>query len=116
ITYVDVTDEHAARILLADNRPNDLATYNDQALADLLTSLADTTGTLAGTGYDGDALDDLLADLGEAPELGAAPEAQVDRAEELREKWGTELGQLWLVGRHRLLCGDSTKPETYERL
>jgi hypothetical protein len=32
----------------------------------------------------------------------------VDKAEELREKWGVEPGQLWHVGRHLLLCGDST--------
>ena len=57
-------------------------------------------------------LDDLQADMGwlEEPELEDA-EAKVDRAEELREKWETEEGQLWLIeGKrtHRLLCGDAT--------
>lgn len=39
------------------------------------------------------------------------PGAQIDRAEELREKWGVELGQLWRLGEHRLICGDCTDPE-----
>ena len=34
------------------------------------------------------------------------PGAQIDRAEELREKWGVELGQMWKLGEHRIICGD----------
>jgi ParB-like chromosome segregation protein Spo0J len=61
VTWVDVSDEEAVRILLADNRTNDLASYNDDALAELLQDLMEQTGSLDGTGFDGDALDDLLA-------------------------------------------------------
>ena len=60
VTWIDVDDDHALRILLADNRTNDLATYNDDELSTLLEELVQTTGTLAGTGFDGDDLDDLL--------------------------------------------------------
>jgi DNA modification methylase len=38
------------------------------------------------------------------------PEPQIDKAEELRRKWGTEGGQLWQVGPHRLVCGDCRDP------
>lgn len=64
VVWVDVDDDHALRILLADNRTNDLASYDDSALADLLRDILESTGSLDGTGYDGDALDDLLKDLG----------------------------------------------------
>ena len=64
VCWVDVDDDTARRILLADNRTNDLASYNDQALAELLTLIELETGSLDGTGYDKDALDDLLNDLG----------------------------------------------------
>jgi len=118
VEWIDVDDDHALRILLADNRTNDLASYNDNELADLLEQLRVDTGTLAGTGYDGDDLDELLDDLGRAHDEGTEepPEAQVDRAEELREKWGTELGQLWQIGPHRLLCGDSSITENLDHL
>ncbi len=43
-------------------------------------------------------------------------EPQIDRAEELNKKWQVKMGDLWQVGNHRLLCGDSTKAEDVERV
>jgi hypothetical protein len=63
-------------------------------------------------GFDKKELDiDLWA--GDAPE---DPGAQMDRAEELREKWGVESGQLWQLGEHRLICGDCTDQAVVERV
>jgi DNA modification methylase len=44
------------------------------------------------------------------------PGPQIDKAEELREKWQVEPGQLWQLGEHRLLCGDSAKQEDVDRV
>lgn len=43
-------------------------------------------------------------------------EPQVDRAEELRQEWGVETGQLWQLGAHRLICGDCTDAAVVERV
>jgi DNA modification methylase len=46
----------------------------------------------------------------------ADAEPQIDRAAELNEKWQVKTGDLWRIGDHRLLCGDSTKREDVERV
>lgn len=53
-------------------------------------------------------------DLDEEPPEDPGP--QVDRAEELREKWGVETGQMWKLGAHRLICGDCTDAAVVERV
>ena len=47
---------------------------------------------------------------------GEAPEPKLDQAEALRQKWETRRGQIWEIGKHRLMCGDSTKPEEIARV
>ena len=66
-----------------------------------------------------DELDELLADL--TPKPTGDTEPQVDRAEELREKWGVVSGQLWELDSgnghaHRLICGDCTDAATVARV
>lgn len=63
VAWVDCDDDEALRILLVDNRTSDLATYDLAKLADLLQSMSSTRRGLMGTGYDGDALDQLLQDV-----------------------------------------------------
>ncbi len=55
----------------------------------------------------------LEAEEEEPPE---DPGPQIDKAEELREKWGVETGQLWQLGEHRLICGDCTDAAVVERV
>jgi len=42
--------------------------------------------------------------------------AQIDKVEELREKWDVKTGQLWQLGQHRLICGDCTDRAVVEKV
>jgi len=108
VTFVDVTDDQAARIVLVDNRTNDLAGYDEAALAEMLQELPD----LAGTGFTVDAVDALVH--GMEQEAAEAP----DSADELPEQPEpiAELGDVFELGEHRVICGDSTDPAVLARL
>jgi DNA modification methylase len=63
-------------------------------------------------GFDKGELDlDLWAD--DAPE---DVEPQIDKADELQEKWNVQVGQVWQLGEHRIICGDSTDGDVVRRL
>jgi site-specific DNA-methyltransferase (adenine-specific) len=95
-TFVDVDDDEAARIVLVDNRTADLGVYDDEQLAELLGSLSE----LDGTGWEPIDLDRMLAQL-EQPGVDTDPVP-------LPAEPTTRLGDLWVLGDHRLLCGDTT--------
>ena len=60
------------------------------------------------------ALREMLA--AEAAPTGEDPGPQLDRAGELREKWHVEPGQVWQVGRHRVMCGNSNDKAAVDML
>ena len=118
VDYVTVPpdEEYAAAIAL--NRITELGGWDDQTLADVLTDLAAKGDEgFDGIGYGQEDLDDLLQQITPPIETDQeAPEPKVDEIDELRELWGTKAGQLWTIGPHRLLCGDSTKEDDVVRL
>ena len=111
----------ATAYAIADNRTTQLAEPDDAQLSALLQEVADyDTELFAATGYDDDDLDTLLRDLN-GDDAGDDSGPQVDRAEELNEKWGVAHGDLWVIpsangGAHRLLCGDATSEDDVGRL
>lgn len=147
--YVDCDDATALRILLADNRHNDLASYDFATLLEVAQEIRIAEGTLHGTGYDDDSLQQIARDLegytaqaaeavskdpapGATEVSNAPPESSrpapeptiadkaadevVDKRDELFAKWGTARGQVWRVGPHRLMCGDSRSAEDLDKL
>ena len=104
-TFVDVDDDTAKRIVLVDNRSNDVAGYDDAVLIDLLQSLPD----FEGTGYDLAALDELLGDGGMTPGKDTEPKPKPATPK-------SAVGDLYLLGEHRLVCGDATRADHVDLL
>ena len=108
-------DENQRRAyILADNRLAELGGGWD---LDMLAAEMDALGELnIDVGELG--FDESFLSLMELPETDNAVDAepQIDKAEELREKWGVKLGDLWQLGEHRLICGDCTDKAVVERV
>lgn len=103
-------------LVIADNRIAENAGWDEAMLALELSALEMDGFDLDLVGFDAGELEVLLDGRSEPGDAGADTEPEIDRAEELREKWDVETGQLWQLGEHRLLCGDSTKAEDVERV
>ena len=114
LSHLSETQKRA--YILADNRLAEIGGGWDSAMLKLeLDSLSSLQVDLEGIGFGQQDLSELGLDKDkERSEIDAEP--QIDKAEELRAKWGVEPGQLWELGDHRLLCGDSTKKEDVERV
>lgn len=74
VIWLDVDDAAALRIMLADNRTTRLGADNQPMLAELLQDILNDSGSLSGTGFDSDYLDELLSDLAG----GSMPEEETD--------------------------------------
>lgn len=72
VWWLDVDDDEARAILLADNRLSDLATYDEAQLLAVVRDVAERS-TLDGTGWDGDDLDDLIKKLEGMPPEAVQP-------------------------------------------
>ena len=108
-----VTDLHGTEATaygIADNRTAELAEWNDETLTDLLGSLKDEGVDLGDIGFSDAELDQMIRDGEPEPEITEddVPEPPADPI--------TQPGDLWTLGEHRVLCGDSTKPEDVDRL
>lgn len=113
VCVLDVDDREAATILATLDPLAAMAGADAAALDELLRDV--NTGSAA--------VQEMLSKL--ANEAGLYQdetkadidaEPQIDIAEELRVKWGVETGQLWGLGEHRLLCGDSANQDDMNRI
>lgn len=97
----------ATAYAIADNRSAELAEWDDDVLAQTLAALQIEDEELAvAAGFD----------LKEIEALTAPDEVVEDEVPEPPSEPITKTGDLWILGDHRLLCGDSTKAENVNRL
>ena len=105
-----LSDVQRRAFMLADNRLALNAGWDDEMLRLELEELAQAGCNLEIVGFDPRELEKLLADLeSQAP-------ADPDEAPELCTETVTRLGDLWVLGNHRLLCADSTQLDQLERV
>jgi DNA modification methylase len=111
VVELDVQTIEAVALGTALNRTAELADWDDVALARILEQLR-AEDALDGVGFSGEEIDSLLAEL--AAEAGAPIDDP--GPEDPPEHPMAQPGDLWVLGEHRLLCGDSTSPDDLSRL
>jgi len=106
VAYTDLTDDEAA-LILATHDPLTAMAYHDQEALDAL---------LAAVATDDEAVRELLDSL--AGDAATITEGLTDPDDvpSVPDEPITKPGDLWLLGRHRLLCGDSTVVTDVDRL
>ena len=107
VVFTNLESSEATAFAIADNRTAELAEWNDDVLAASLQGLDEELQAAAG--YEGKELDQILSTLDTA-------DVVEDEVPEVPDDPTTQPGDLWILGDHRLLCGDSTKQEDVDRL
>ena len=107
-----LTPTQRRALVIADNRIAENATWDNELLRIELADLLDAGFDIDLTGFDADALADLLA--GEEPDN--AGQTDEDAVPEVGDAPISRAGDVWQLGPHRLLCGDATRAESYSTL
>ncbi len=107
-----LTPTQRRALVLADNRIAENATWDEDLLRVELADLQDTGFDLDITGFDADALAELMA--GDEPEVSG--QTDEDAVPEVSDAPVSRAGDIWQLGPHRLLCGDATLAASYDAL
>ena len=105
-----LTQAQKTRLALYDNRTAELADWDSEVIADMLATEREVLDGL----FENYELEEIVEEAIQPVQSDAEP--MFDQAAELLQKWKVEAGDLWLVGEHRLLCGDSTSAADVARL
>lgn len=115
--WASTSDEDAEAYLVTSNKLTALGGWDDEGLADLLSDLRDQDAALLEvTGFTDDELEALLAEPERTELPDAGPGDSRDRASAPKGEPRSALGDMWVLGNHRVLCGDATNPEHLDRL
>lgn len=109
---VDEKNVDAVAFAIADNRTAELAEWDEEALANLIKAVGAEV-ELADIGFTDSEVEQLFRDA--FPEEASA-QSQAHDVEVEEAPARTKPGDLWLLGEHRLLCGDSREQANMQRL
>ncbi len=110
--YLDLPFQKAVAYVIADNNLAKLAEKDKELLEEVLRDVAEIENfDFEATGFDYDELDRML----EQESKDLTPE-DIDEIEEDDAPPRCRPGELWSLGRHKLLCGDATRPEDLKKL
>ena len=105
-----LTEAQRRAYIIADNKLSLNAGWDEEMLRVELSDLKGEDFDVSLTGFDEKELARLFAEEDGAEEDGFDVDA------ELEKPCFSKAGDVWRLGRHTIICGDSTKPETYSRL
>lgn len=108
-----LTETQRRALVLADNRLALNAGWDEEMLRVELEAIREDDYDLGVIGFSDDELADLLAD---PEQVQAAGNTDDDAVPEEQENAVTAVGDIWLLGDHRLLCGDSTQMDAVEKV
>ena len=112
IRLVHLTDAQRRALTIADNKLAENAGWNEELLRQELCELQLEDFDLSLIGFDPDELAQLL----DAPEVDNAGLTDDDAVPEPEERVVSRPGDLWLLGEHKILCGDATRASDYRTL
>ena len=107
---VDLPKEDEKALNIALNKIT--GQWDEALLADLLLDLQESDFNLDLTGFELPEIDDILSNVHDKELF----EDEFDVEEELKKPTLSRHGDIWQLGKHRVICGDSTKAETYKQL
>ena len=107
-----LTPTQRRALIIADNRIAENAGWDDAMLRIELQSLQEDGFNLDITGFDADALAEIMA----GEETTVDGNTDEDAIPEISETVISRPGDVWILGNHRLVCGDATQASSYEQL
>lgn len=110
--FVDyLNDAQKKAYILADNRMAMDAGWDEELLRVEIESLQGSDFDVSLTGFDETEIAELFAD-----DNDDVKDDDFDIEGELEKPCITKQGDIWILGRHKVICGDSTEPSTFEKL
>lgn len=103
--------DEATAYAIADNRSAELAEWDDPVLGDILGELKESGWELDDLGFNDEDLKDILK---QESVPGLTDEDEVPEVDQ--NEFGVKRGDIWKLGNHRIMCGDSTLKENVEKL